>query len=243
MFENDNNSIKKAQEGDKFEMERLIRQNSGLIWSIVKRFSGRGFELEDLYQIGCVGFIKSIKRFDTSFDVKLSTYTVPYVLGEIKRHIRDNGAIKVSRSIKELQVKIKQLQEEYKNKNEEDITIEELSKKLKISKEDIAIALEASRPVESIDNTYKSEKGEKSISLIEKISTEDNYEDIITNKIALKDAISKLEPKDRKIIMLRFFKEKTQSEVAKILGVSQVQVSRAEKKILQKMKNILVDVS
>lgn len=243
MFENDNNSIKKAQEGDKFEMERLIRQNSGLIWSIVKRFSGRGFELEDLYQIGCVGLIKSIKRFDTSFDVKLSTYTVPYVLGEIKRHIRDNGAIKVSRSIKELQVKIKQLQEEYKNKNEEDITIEELSKKLKISKEDIAIALEASRPVESIDNTYKSEKGEKSISLIEKISTEDNYEDIITNKIALKDAISKLEPKDRKIIMLRFFKEKTQSEVAKILGVSQVQVSRAEKKILQKMKNILVDVS
>lgn len=243
MFENDNNSIKKAQEGDKFEMERLIRQNSGLIWSIVKRFSGRGFELEDLYQIGCVGFIKSIKRFDTSFDVKLSTYTVPYVLGEIKRHIRDNGAIKVSRSIKELQVKIKQLQEEYKSKNEEDITIEELSKKLKISKEDIAIALEASRPVESIDNTYKSEKGEKSISLIEKISTEDNYEDIITNKIALKDAISKLEPKDRKIIMLRFFKEKTQSEVAKILGVSQVQVSRAEKKILQKMKNILVDVS
>ena len=243
MFENDNNSIKKAQEGDKFEMERLIRQNSGLIWSIVKRFSGRGFELEDLYQIGCVGLIKSIKRFDTSFDVKLSTYTVPYVLGEIKRHIRDNGAIKVSRSIKELQVRIKQLQEEYKNKNEEDITIEELSKKLKISKEDIAIALEASRPVESIDNTYKSEKGEKSISLIEKISTEDNYEDIITNKIALKDAISKLEPKDRKIIMLRFFKEKTQSEVAKILGVSQVQVSRAEKKILQKMKNILVDVS
>lgn len=243
MFENDNNSIKKAQEGDKFEMERLIRQNSGLIWSIVKRFSGRGFELEDLYQIGCVGLIKSIKRFDTSFDVKLSTYTVPYVLGEIKRHIRDNGAIKVSRSIKELQVKIKQLQEEYKNKNEEDITIEELSKKLKISKEDIAIALEASRPVESIDNTYKSEKEEKSISLIEKISTEDNYEDIITNKIALKDAISKLEPKDRKIIMLRFFKEKTQSEVAKILGVSQVQVSRAEKKILQKMKNILVDVS
>lgn len=224
-------------------MERLIRDNNGLIWSIVKRFSGRGFELEDLYQIGCVGLIKSIKRFDTSFDVKLSTYTVPYVLGEIKRHIRDNGAIKVSRSIKELQVKIKQLQEEYKNKNEEDITIEELSKKLKISKEDIAIALEASRPVESIDNTYKSEKGEKSISLIEKISTEDNYEDIITNKIALKDAISKLEPKDRKIIMLRFFKEKTQSEVAKILGVSQVQVSRAEKKILQKMKNILVDVS
>ena len=243
MFENSVEAIKKAQSGDKYEMERMIRDNNGLIWSIVKRFNGRGYDLEDLYQIGCMGFIKSIKRFDTNYDVKLSTYAVPYMIGEIKRYIRDDGPIKVSRSIKELQVRIKQLQEEYKNKNEEDITIEELSKKLKISKEDIAIALEASRPVESIDNTYKSEKGEKSISLIEKISTEDNYEDIITNKIALKDAISKLEPKDRKIIMLRFFKEKTQSEVAKILGASQVQVSRAEKKILQKMKNILVDVS
>lgn len=243
MFENDNNSIKKAQDGDTFELERLIKQNSGLIWSIVKRFNGRGFELEDLYQIGCVGFIKSIKRFDTSFDVKLSTYTVPYVLGEIKRHIRDNGAIKVSRSIKELQVKIKQIQEEYKNKNKEDIPIEEIAKKLKISKEDVAIAIEASKPIESIDSTYQSEKGEKSIALIEKISSRENEEDIITNKIALKEAINKLEPKDRQIIMLRFFKEKTQSEVAKILGISQVQVSRIERKILKKMRNILVDVS
>ena len=166
MFENDNNSIKRAQEGDKFELERLIRQNSGLIWSIVKRFSGRGFELEDLYQVGCVGFIKSIKRFDTSFEVKLSTYTVPYILGEIKRHIRDDGTIKVSRSIKELQAKIRQIQVEYQNTYKKEISIEEIAKKLKISKEDIAIALEANNPIESIDGAYQSEKGDKAISLI-----------------------------------------------------------------------------
>ena len=236
MFENDNNSIKKAQEGDKFELERLIRDNSGLIWSIVKRFTGRGFELEDLYQIGCLGFIKAIKRFETSFDVKLSTYTVPYILGEIKRHIRDDGTIKISRSIKELQVKIKMIEKEYQNKYKKDITIEELSKKLKISKEDIAIAKEASKPVESIDGIVESQKGEKGISMIEKISTGVNEEDIITNKIMITNLLKDLNEEDRKIILLRYFKEKTQTEVANILGISQVQVSRIERKILNKMK-------
>lgn len=242
MFENDNNSIKRAQEGDKFELERLIKQNSGLIWSIVKRFSGRGFELEDLYQVGCVGFIKSIKRFDTSFEVKLSTYTVPYILGEIKRHIRDDGTIKVSRSIKELQAKIRQIQEEYQNTYKQEISIEEIAKKLKIAKEDVAIALEANNPIESIDGVYQSDKGDKAISLIEKIPARENEEEKITNRIALKEAISKLPPQDRQIIMLRFYKEKTQTEVAKILGVSQVQVSRTERRILDKMKTALIDV-
>ena len=126
MYENDNQSIKRAQDGDRFELDRLIRQNNGLIWSIVKRFSGRGYELEDLYQIGVMGFIKSIKRFDTSFDVKLSTYTVPYILGEIKRYIRDDGPIKVSRSIKELNVKIKELKRMYLLNKGKEITIEEI---------------------------------------------------------------------------------------------------------------------
>lgn len=242
MFENDNNSIKRAQEGDKFELERLVKQNSGLIWSIVKRFSGRGFELEDLYQVGCVGFIKSIKRFDTSFEVKLSTYTVPYILGEIKRHIRDDGTIKVSRSIKELQAKIRQIQEDYQNTYKEEISIEEIAKKLKIAEEDVAIALEANNPIESIDGVYQSDKGDKAISLIEKIPARENEEEKITNRIALKEAISKLPPQDRQIIMLRFYKEKTQTEVAKILGVSQVQVSRTERRILDKMKTALIDV-
>ncbi len=242
MFENDKNTIQRAQQGDKAVLEKLIKENSGLIWSIVKRFSGRGYELEDLYQIGCVGFIKSIKRFDTSFEVKLSTYTVPYILGEIKRYIRDDGAIKISRSIKELQVKIKQIQQEYRNKYKEEITIEKIAKKLKIDKEDIAIALEASKPIESIDGVYQSEKGEKGIGLIERISTGENEEDIITNRLALKEAIDGLNPKDKQIILLRFYKEKTQTEVAKILGVSQVQISRTERKILSKMKLLLSDV-
>ncbi len=242
MFENDKNTIQKAQQGDQEVLEKLIKENSGLIWSIVKRFSGRGYELEDLYQIGCVGFIKSIKRFDTNFEVKLSTYTVPYILGEIKRYIRDDGTIKISRSIKELQVKIRQIQQEYRNKYKEEIPVEKIAKKLKIAKEDIAIALEASKPIESIDGVYQSEKGEKGIGLIEKISTGEDEEDIITNRLALKEAIDGLAPKDKQIILLRFYKEKTQTEVAKILGVSQVQISRIERKILSKMKLLLSDV-
>ncbi len=243
MFEIDNRSIKKAQDGDKYELERLIKENSGLIWSIVKRFKGRGFELEDLYQIGCLGFIKSIKRFDTSFEVKLSTYTVPYILGEIKRHIRDDGAIKISRSIKELQVKISQIQEEYRNKNKEEISIEEIAKQLNLDKEDIAIALEAAKPVESIDGIYQSDTGDKGISLIDKISTCNDEEERIANQITIRNVIEGLPKEDKKIIMLRFYKEKTQNEVAKILGISQVQVSRIEKKILDKMRHSLKGVS
>lgn len=239
MYEIDNNSIKKVQEGDKFELERLIRENNGLIWSIVKRFAGRGYDLEDLYQIGCMGFIKSIKRFDTSFDVKLSTYTVPYILGEIKRFIRDDGAIKVSRSIKELNVKIRELQKEYLLKKGKDITIEEISKILKVSKEDIAITLEANTPVESIEANILNPNN-KNMSLLERISTGKDEQEILTNKIVLKEIIDKLDKNDREVILLRFYKEKTQMQVAKILGISQVQVSRIEKKVLEKMRKQLV---
>ena len=237
MFENDNNSIKRAQEGDRFELDRLIRQNNGLIWSIVKRFANRGYELEDLYQIGCIGFIKSIKRFDTSFDVKLSTYTVPYILGEIKKHIRDDGPVKVSRSIKELYIKIRELQKEYLIKKGKEITIEEMSKILKVSKEDINIAIESARPVESIENKVFADKGEKTISIADKISTQKDEQELITNKIVIKDLIKGLEDKDKEVILLRYYKEKTQSQIAKILGISQVQVSRIEKKVLEKMRN------
>ncbi len=239
MYEIDNNSIKKVQEGDKFELERLIRENNGLIWSIVKRFAGRGYDLEDLYQIGCMGFIKSIKRFDTSFDVKLSTYTVPYILGEIKRFIRDDGAIKVSRSIKELNVKIRELQKEYLLKKGKDITIEEISKILKVSKEDIAITIDANTPVESIEANILNPNN-KNMSLLERISTGKDEQEILTNKIVLKEIIDKLDKNDREVILLRFYKEKTQMQVAKILGISQVQVSRIEKKVLEKMRKQLV---
>ena len=240
MFENDNNSIKRAQDGDRFELDRLIRQNNGLIWSIVKRFANRGYELEDLYQVGCMGFIKSIKRFDTSFDVKLSTYTVPYILGEIKRHIRDDGPIKVSRSIKELNVKIRELQKEYLIKKGKEITIEEMSKILKVSKEDITIAIESAKPIESIESKVFDDKGNKTVTLADKISTQKDEQELITNKIVIKDLIKDLEDKDKEVILLRFYKEKTQTQIAKILGISQVQVSRIEKKVLEKMRKELI---
>ena len=184
-----------------------------------------------------MGFIKSIKRFDTNFEVKLSTYAVPYMIGEIKRYIRDDGPIKVSRSIKELGIKIRELQREYLNKKGKEITIEEIEKELKASKEDITLAIEATRNVESIENaTYINSKDGNSINLIEKISTDKNEEEILTNKLAVNELINGLEKRDREIILLRFFKEKTQAQVAKILGITQVQVSRIERKILNNMK-------
>ncbi len=221
-------------------MEKLIERNNGLIWSIVKRFNGRGYEIEDLYQIACIGFIKSIKRFDLSFDVKLSTYAVPYMIGEIKRHIRDDGPVKVSRSIKELAIKIKELQKEYFYKKGKEITINQLTKELKTSKEDIVLALESTSSIESIESsTYTNQKDGNIISLLETLSDNQNEEEIITNKLTIKELLEGLEAREREIILLRFYKEKTQSEVAKILGITQVQVSRTERKILEKMRKKL----
>ena len=221
-------------------MERLIRDNNGLIWSIVKRFTNRGYEVEDLYQIGCMGFIKSIKRFDTNFEVKLSTYSVPYILGEIKRFIRDDGPIKVSRSIKELNAKINEIKKYHLNKTGKEITIEEICKELKVEKEDVIMAMESTNVIESIDGAATAEnKDGNQMTIFEKISTGKNEEEAITNKIVVKQLINELDDRDKEIILLRFFKEKTQTEVAKILGISQVQVSRIERKILNKMKTKL----
>ena len=239
MYENNINSIKRAQDGDKFEMDRLIRENNGLILSIVKRFMNRGYEVEDLYQIGCMGFIKSIKRFDTNFEVKLSTYSVPYILGEIKRFIRDDGPIKVSRSIKELNTKINELKRHYLL-NGKEITLEQICKELKIQKEDAIIAMESTNAVESMDAAANAEnKDGKQMTVFDKISTGKNEEEMITNKMVVNQLINELKDRDKEIILLRFFKEKTQTEVAKILGISQVQVSRIERKVLNEMKSKL----
>lgn len=237
MYENNINLILKAQNNDELAMDKLIRENNGLIWSIVKRFSNRGYELQDLYQIGCMGFIKSIKRFDTSFDVKLSTYSVPYILGEIKRFIRDDGPIKVSRSIKELSSKINDLQKQYLIKKGKEITIDEICKELKVDKDDAVIAIESINCIESIEGAVTAEnKDGKQMTIFDRLSTGKNEEEIITNKIVINQLISELEDRDREIILLRFYRDKTQSEVAKILGISQVQVSRIEKKILNSMR-------
>ena len=179
--------------------------------------------------MGVLGFIKSIKRFDLSFEVKLSTYAVPYMIGEIKRYIRDDGLLKVSRSIKELSIKIKELQKEYFNKKGEDITINQMAKELKTSREDIILAMESSTAIESIDGcTYTNQKDGSNISLEETLSNDQNEEEMITNKLTVKQLIGSLEARDKEIILL-----------AKILGITQVQVSRIERRILGNMRTKL----
>ena len=220
-------------------MEKLININNGLIWSIVKRFKDRGFETEDLYQIAVIGFIKSIKKFDTSFDVKLSTYAVPYILGELKRYMQTDGPIKISRTIKELLYKISEVEKEYTKQGKE-ISIEEMSKEVGVSKEDVIMALESKTPVNSI---YESELGDEDdgISIIDTISNNTDEQTIITNKLAITELINNLNEREKQVILLRYFRGQTQTEVAKIMGVNQVQISRIEKKVLNAMKRKLTD--
>ena len=240
MYENDMKIIERAQNGSKEDMTKLIEDNSRLVWSIVRRFNGRGYDIEDLYQIGSIGLIKAIQRFDTSFEVRLSTYAVPYILGEIKSFIRDDGPIKISRSIKELNIKIIELQKEYLNKYGKEITLEQLAKELKTSKEDIAMALDSARPVNSIeDSQYRDNKTDKTISLIDQLSSGKDEENEITNRITIKKLISELKDNEKEVILLRYYKGKTQMQVAKILGITQVQVSRIERKVLDNMKRKL----
>lgn len=240
MYENKVEDILKAQSGNKEIMTKLVTENSNLIWSIVTRFKDRGYEIEDLYQIGCIGFIKSIKRFDTNYEVKLSTYAVPYILGEIKRFIRDDGPVKVSRSIKELSYKIKLIQNEYIIKKGRDIQIKELAKLLKVSKEDIVIAMDSNNTVESIDRKVNDSDD---LTIMDKLKSNVDQEKDIVNKITIKTLIEGLDEKSKKIIMLRYYRGKTQSQVAELLGVTQVQVSRLEKKILSSMKHKLCSTS
>lgn len=234
MYENDIKEIKKAQGGDTALLEKLVTQNSGLVWNIVRRFNYRGYELEDLYQIGVIGLIKAIKRFDSEFEVQLSTYAVPYILGEIKRFIRDDGPIKVSRSLKELGMKIREVQKEHIRKTGQEIGVIEIAKRLNTTKEEVALALDSMNPVESI--YAEKDDSEKGFTLLDSLSSKQDEADDIANQIALKEVINTLEEKEKQIILLRYYKQKTQTQVAKIIGISQVQVSRIEKKVLQAMK-------
>lgn len=235
VYENSVKDIIDAQNGNQEKMTKLIEENNGLVWSIVKRFKDRGYELEDLYQIGSIGFIKSIQRFDASFDVKLSTYAVPYILGEIKRFIRDDGSVKVSRSIKELAMKIRDIQSRYLKEKGEEITVLEIAKELKVSKEEVAVALDSLKSTVSIyEDSYSNEEG--GISFFDTLSSDIDEAEQLTNKLAIKEMIGNLEEREKEIILLRYYKNKTQMEVAKVLGISQVQVSRIEKRILNSMK-------
>lgn len=227
--------IKKSKAGDREAQTVIVEKNIGLVWSIVKRFQNRGYDTDDLFQIGCIGLIKSIQKFDLSFDVKFSTYAVPMIIGEIKRFLRDDGIIKVSRSLKETANKVRGVKEILTNELGREPTLSEISERLDISPEDIVVAMEAGCTPESLHSTVN-EGDSSAILLMDKIGNSESCESEIVDKITLMQVLKELDERERKIIFLRYFKEKTQVQIAKILGISQVQVSRIEKKILQGLK-------
>lgn len=227
--------LKKAVSGDKKARDILVEKNIGLVWSIVKKFQNRGYEPDDLFQIGSIGLVKAIKKFDSSFNVKFSTYAVPMIIGEIKRFMRDDGIIKVSRSIKETGSKAMAVKEILTKELCREPTIGEIAQKLEIEAEELVMAMEANTTPESLHSTLH-EGDSYPILLIDRIAQGDECENTVINKLALKQVLDTLKPRERQIIVLRYFKEKTQTQIAKILGISQVQVSRIEKKILNEMR-------
>lgn len=226
--------IKEAKNGNKKAREKLIQENFGLIWNLVKRFMSRGFEKEELFQIGCIGLIKAVDNFDLKYDVKFSTYAVPMILGEIKRFLRDNTAIKVSRTLKNTAAEISKAKQELQNEKGRDPTINEIAKKINIEPSEIVLALEASQRIYSLEEPLYHDDG-SALLLFDVIPDKDDEFELI-ERIALKEALRKLGPQERKIIFLRYFKDKTQTEIAKVMGISQVQVSRMEKKVIDKIK-------
>ncbi len=235
-MENNIELIKKAQNGDKDAQELLIKNNIGLIKSITKRFIGRGYDEEDLFQIGSIGLLKAISRFDERFEVKFSTYAVPMIIGEIKRFLRDDNIIKVSRSTKEKYLKAKLAIEELEYKFGREPTMSELADYMGIDVEGLFLILNSENYPLSLDGPYNQDKEEDT--LMDKIS--DNYSEAdLLNNLALKEAINKLEPREKQIIVLRYFKDMTQSQISQIMGISQVQVSRIEKRVLNKIRNEL----
>ncbi len=225
----------RAQTGDASARNLLVEQNTGLVHSVVKRFLGRGQEMEDLFQVGCIGLIKAAKRFDVSFGVRFSTYAVPMILGEIKRFLRDDGIIKVSRSLKEIAVRAMALRQELTQQTGFEPTVGELAERLGISAAELSSALESGVPPESLYATTDDGNREQA-SLLDRLESKDTPEEDVVNRITLTALLSELEGRDRTIIYLRYFKEKTQSEIAQRLGISQVQVSRIEKKLLLNMR-------
>lgn len=230
--------IKLAQAGDTHAKESIINENMGLIWSIVKRFTNRGYEAEDLFQIGSIGLLKCIEKFDLNYDVKFSTYAVPMIMGEIKRFMRDDGMIKVSRPLKEMATKAKYAREAIIQRDGREPTINELAKAINVSVEELALAMEAGMEIESLYSTIHQGDGNP-IYLIDKLEQTEACDDNMVDMIALKQIINQLNPKERQIIIMRYFHDKTQSQVAKMIGISQVQVSRIEKKVLKSIKEKL----
>ena len=227
--------IEKAHGGDKEARETLVEENMGLVYTIVRRFAGRGHEMEDLIQIGSIGLIKAIDKFNSAFDVKFSTYAVPMIAGEIKRFLRDDGMIKVSRSLKETAGKAYMVKEALEKKYGREPSLEEISEEIGASREDIVLAMESAAEVESLHKTIYQGDG-NAISLMDKLEEQGNPNEELLNHMVLNDVIQTLHEEERMLIRLRYFEDKTQMEVARALGMSQVQVSRYEKKILKKLR-------
>lgn len=222
--------IRRAKEGDKTAKEELVCENMPLIKSVVRRYKNQKIEYEDLLQLGTLGLVKAINNFDLSYDVRFSTYAVPMIAGEIKRFIRDDGAIKVSRSVKAQAIEVNKYVEEFTLKNQRSPTVKEIAERFGIEPTDVTFITESTRYPVSMD----AESDEDSLSLGDKIADPGDFDDVL-DKMILKDAIMKLKDRDRKIIILRYFRDRTQSEVAEELGVSQVQISRLESKILKEI--------
>lgn len=231
--------ILQAHKGDTYARDTLVLNNTGLVYSVARRFLGRGYDLEDLFQIGVIGLIKAIDKFQWEYDVKLSTYAVPMISGEIRRFLRDDGLVKISRSIKENAIKIKRAQDEYRKMYAQEATVEEIKKNTGLTEEDIVMALEADREVESINKSVFQKDGSE-ICLCDQLASRDNEKDRLLDRMLLEKLLGELKPEERDIIELRYYKNLTQTQVAGILGTSQVQISRQEKRILMKMKNFCI---
>lgn len=229
--------IQKSHQGDKAAREQLVEENVGLVWCVIKRFYGRGLDNEDLFQIGSIGLIKAIDKFDLSYDVKFSTYAVPMISGEIKRFLRDDSMIKVSRSLKDLSCKIFQTREKLIGIWGREPTVEELSEELHVEKEEIVQAMEAGSEVESIYKPIHQKEG-REIRLMDKLEEKEQQEEKILNHMLLQQLLETLNKEERRLIYLRYFQDKTQSEVGKQLGISQVQVSRMEKRIMENLRRL-----
>ena len=223
-----------SQSGDNAARDRLVNCNIRLVWSVVQRFMNRGYEPEDLFQIGCIGLLKSVDKFDLSYDVKFSTYAVPMIIGEIQRFLRDDGTLKVSRSLKEMANKVRKKKDELSKLLGRRPTVKEVAEELGVTPEDVVFAQEANKPPASIHETVFENDGDP-ITLMDQIA--DESQERWFDKLALHEAIDGLTDRERLIVYLRYYRDQTQSEVASRLGISQVQVSRLEKKILQSIRD------
>ena len=230
--------LQRAHDGDKEARDRLVMENIGLVWSIVKRFSGRGCETEDLFQIGSIGLLKAIDNFDLSMDVKLSTYAVPMITGEIRRFLRDDGMIKVSRPLKELAMKIYSARERMEFSLGREPTIEELAGQVGVSREEVAASLAAGAEVESLYRPVGKEDDGNGC-LLDKLAEKSSENEKVLDKIVVKELLSGLGRQEQEIIIRRYFENQTQTKIAEDLHISQVQVSRLEKKILRQLREKL----